>query len=219
MAQEWLISWGMLFFIIGVIRTLFVLIKRGSSSSGSGGGGEDGGGGTSPSPGPSPNPEPNPEPSPNPNPVPPNPTPDVEPVGLDNKHPGRIRFLVTNADDNPIKGAKIKAYAIDMPRWRRLFNARTNALMIYNGVTGPDGLSPSRPKYYLIGSGIITVKVKSKLGNAETDAIVLPYEKYKDVQIIHITINRRGAKSVPFEPRINNIRVDDDSLYLEGVVK
>lgn len=210
MPQDWMVSWGLLFFIIGVIRVLIKLIGRGSSKSKKGGPGESGSGGGS-GEGSSGGPggdasggkgETN---------------PDAKPSGLDNEHPGRIRILVTNADDSPIPKAEVVIYALDMPAWRRLFKRHTSELMLFRRYTGSDGLCPSRTGYLSLGSGPIKIKIKSRLGNTTTEELVRPYDG--EVQLIHVAVPRRGEKSESFEPVIRNVSFDDNQLYLEGVIQ
>ncbi len=139
--------------------------------------------------------------------------------GLDNEHPGRIRILVTNADDNPINDAKVRVYALDMPLWRRALGRHTAEMMVYEDRTGPDGLCPSRVEGKLIGSGPVRVIVKTRFGNADTEALVVPSEG-DQVQVIQVVISQKGEREEAFEPHVLSVEeAYPDRLELTGVVR
>jgi hypothetical protein len=143
--------------------------------------------------------------------------PTKRPKGLDNEHPGRIRILVTNVD-TPIADAAVTIFALDTPLWRRALNRQTKQMIIYHDRTGPDGCCPSRPRYKIIGSGPIKIKVKSRYGDAVYEAVVLPFAETNEVQEIQVPVKGRGEHEEAFEPHVDDVKFTDRSLILTGRV-
>lgn len=218
--EPWMSSWGLLFFVIGIIALLVHLFRRSGSGkddeSGkkSGGGGDDGEekgpggkgpGGTGPG-------------GTGPGGQGPGEKPNKTPSGLDNDHPGRIRVLVTNVDENPVDSATVRVFALDMPLWRRALGRHTKEMMMFKGRTNVDGLWPGRTTFALIGSGPVKIKVSKNMKDRTEEHLIVPSSGPQDVQVIHITLDGRGEKDQRYEPFIESVERHGDQLHLRGRV-
>jgi hypothetical protein len=137
---------------------------------------------------------------------------------LDWSSPGRVRFYVTNADDNPIAGVVVKVYGVDHSRARWITRRGARLALVYQGETGPDGLAPTRGLYTEIGAGPIRAKAFRGMSSGMTEMVVTSFAELGEVQTIPIQLRDRDTQAQGFEPHIINVYYQGDRLVLEATI-
>jgi len=126
--------------------------------------------------------------------------------GLDNEHPGLVRILVTDVDNNPLPRSRVTIRALDMPLWRRITHIHGREFRVWSGLTGPDGTAPPQTNLR-IGSGPARVAARVGAHFGSTDTVIVPSDG--EVQVIQVQIDRAANAREHFEPFIEDIHAEN----------